>query len=104
MQEVRILWPQHEKNFIVGIHVIGLVASYDGERKESMESQKEAPTQRLLLRVPEAAKALGLGRTKIYELITAGELPVIRVGRAVRVSVTALQKWVEQQGKQQLSA
>jgi excisionase family DNA binding protein len=69
-----------------------------------MESQTEAPTQRLLLRIPEAAKALGLGRTKLYELITAGELPVIRVGRAVRVSVTALQKWVEEQGKQQLSA
>ncbi len=50
-----------------------------------MEKQQEAPTQRLLLRIPEVAKALGLGRTKIYELIAAGELPVIRVGRAVRV-------------------
>ncbi len=69
-----------------------------------MERQQEAPTQRLLLRIPEAAKALGLGRTKIYELIAAGELPVIHVGRAVRVSVTALQKWVEEQNNQSLSA
>ena len=69
-----------------------------------MERQQEAPTQRLLLRIPEVAKALGLGRTKIYELIDAGELPVIHVGRAVRVSVTALQKWVEEQNNQSLSA
>lgn len=69
-----------------------------------MERQQEAPTQRLLLRIPEVAKALGLGRTKIYELIAAGELPVIRVGRAVRVSVTAVQKWVEEQNDQPLSA
>ncbi len=69
-----------------------------------MERQQEAPTQRLLLRIPEVAKALGLGRTKIYELIDAGELPVIRVGRAVRVSVTAVQKWVEEQNNQSLSA
>ncbi len=69
-----------------------------------MERQQEAPTQRLLLRIPEAAKALGLGRTKIYELIAAGELPVIHVGHAVRVSVTALQKWVEEQNNQSLSA
>ncbi len=69
-----------------------------------MERQNEASTQRLLLRIPEVAKALGLGRTKVYELIAAGELPVIRLGRAVRVSVTALQKWVEEQNHQRLSA
>ena len=68
-----------------------------------MESQNEVSTQRLLLRVPEVAKALGLGRTKVYELIATGELPVIRLGRAVRVSVTALQKWVEEREKQSLS-
>ncbi len=68
-----------------------------------MESQNEAPAQRLLLRVPEVAEALGLGRTKVYELIATGELPVIRLGRAVRVSVVALQKWVEEHDKQSLS-
>jgi excisionase family DNA binding protein len=69
-----------------------------------MEHQKEAATQRLLLRIPEVAEALGLGRTKVYELIADGVLPTIRVGRAVRVSVTALQKWVEEQNHQRLSA
>ncbi len=68
-----------------------------------MESQNEVSSQRLLLRVPEVAKALGLGRTKVYELIATGELPVIRLGRAIRVSVTALQKWVEEREKQSLS-
>lgn len=68
-----------------------------------MESQNEVSSQRLLLRVPEVAKALGLGRTKVYELIAAGELPVIRLGRAVRVSVAALQKWVEERDKQSIS-
>lgn len=68
-----------------------------------MESQNEVSSQRLLLRVSEVAKALGLGRTKVYELIAAGELPVIRLGRAVRVPVTALQRWVEEREKQNLS-
>ncbi|HVB25215.1 MAG TPA: AlpA family phage regulatory protein [Ktedonobacteraceae bacterium] len=42
----------------------------------------EQGSRRLLLRIPEVMSTLGLGRTKVYELIAKGELPVIRVGRA----------------------
>ena len=60
-----------------------------------MESPKEVAPQRLLLRIPEVAETLGIGRTKIYEMIARGELPTIHFGRAIRVSATTLQKWVE---------
>jgi excisionase family DNA binding protein len=69
-----------------------------------MESPKEVVPQRLLLRIPEVAETLGIGRTKIYEMIATGELPTIRFGRAVRVSVSTLQKWVEEREQQGLSA
>jgi excisionase family DNA binding protein len=69
-----------------------------------MESPQEGAPQRLLLRIPEVAETLGIGRTKIYELIATGELPTIRVGRAIRISVSTLQKWVEAREQQGLSA
>ena len=69
-----------------------------------MESPKEIAPQRLLLRISEVAEALGIGRTKIYEMIATGELPTVRVGRAVRISVTTLQKWVEQREQQNMPA
>ncbi len=65
-----------------------------------MESTKNVSSSRLLLSVPEVAKSLGLGRTKVYELIATEGLPVVRFGRAVRVSVESLQRWVEQREKQ----
>jgi len=68
-----------------------------------MESPQEGASQRLLLRIPEVAETLGIGRTKIYELIATGELPTIRVGRAVRISVSTLQKWVENREQQGIS-
>ena len=55
-----------------------------------------APTSpnRLLLRVQEAAETLGIGRSKIWEMIWTGELPVVRIGRAVRVPRDELEAWV----------
>ncbi|MFL5707085.1 MAG: helix-turn-helix domain-containing protein [Ktedonobacteraceae bacterium] len=69
-----------------------------------MESDKKGSPFLLLLSIPEAAKTLGLGRTKVYELIATEGLPVVRFGRAVRVSVNSLQQWIEQREKQELSA
>lgn len=49
---------------------------------------------RLLLDSREVATLLGLGRTKVFELMAAGELPVIRIGRSVRVPREALVTWI----------
>ncbi len=50
----------------------------------------------LLLRITEVATTLGLGRTKVFALVRTGELPVIRIGRSVRVPREALQDWIWQ--------
>jgi excisionase family DNA binding protein len=63
----------------------------------------EEMPQPLLLNITQVAKSLGLGRTKVYELIATEGLPVIRFGRAVRVSYVALQEWLAQR-EQKMSA
>ena len=40
---------------------------------------------------------LGIGRTKAYDLVASGELPAIRVGRAIRVRRADLSRWAERQ-------
>jgi len=52
--------------------------------------------EKLLLRPAEAAEAIGIGRSKLYELLADGELPSIRVGGRVRIPVDALRRWVHQ--------
>jgi excisionase family DNA binding protein len=54
-------------------------------------------TLKLLLRPAEVAAALGLGRSKVYELIGRGVLPSIRIGGSVRVPVTELRSWIAAQ-------
>lgn len=55
-----------------------------------------ATVQPLLLTIPQVMQCLGLGRNKVYDLIQKEGLPVLRFGRAVRVSHKALQEWLEQ--------
>jgi excisionase family DNA binding protein len=48
----------------------------------------------LLLKAGDVGKLLGLGRSKVFAMVAAGELPVIRIGRSVRVPRAALERWV----------
>jgi prophage regulatory protein len=60
--------------------------------------QKE--TQRQILRLPTVKGKVGLGRTKIYELISQGLFPApqpIAGSRAVGWDSLAVQAWIDQQ-------
>jgi excisionase family DNA binding protein len=50
----------------------------------------------LLLRAEDVAHRLSLSRATIYSMIANGELPTLRKGRAVRVPLGALERWIEQ--------
>ncbi len=53
--------------------------------------------QPLLLTVEQVAQVLNFSRSKVYELITVGDLPVLRFGKSVRVRVSALEQWLNLQ-------
>jgi excisionase family DNA binding protein len=60
------------------------------------DNDDKPPLQvKLLLTVPEAAEALGIGRSVVYELLLTGELIGIKIGRARRIPVAALETFVE---------
>jgi excisionase family DNA binding protein len=52
-----------------------------------------------VLEVREVAQMLGVGVTKVYEMIRTKELPSIRLGRLVRIPRIALYKWIEERSR-----
>jgi excisionase family DNA binding protein len=48
-----------------------------------------------LLKAKEVAAKLGVGRSKAYEMMERRELPVVRIGTAVRVPSNKLDLWIE---------
>jgi excisionase family DNA binding protein len=59
-----------------------------------MQGIQDTPPQLLLLNIPQVMQVLGLSRSKVHKLIKREGLPVMRFGRAVRISPTALQQWL----------
>ena len=53
--------------------------------------------QRIFYRIPEVAEMLTISRSALYVMIQAGDIPVVRFGRSVRISASALHAWLEQQ-------
>ena len=46
------------------------------------------------LSYPEAQKYVGLGRTKLWEIVSAGEVEAAKIGRAVRISKRGLDEYM----------
>lgn len=63
------------------------------------QQEGEVPSPQLWT-IDQVSRALSLGRTKIYELISKEHLPVQKFGRAVRVSPKQLQQWLETRASQ----
>ena len=56
-----------------------------------------ANVEPLLLRVEEAARLAGVGRSLAYEKVSSGEWPSIVIGRARRVPLEGLRRWVDRE-------
>jgi excisionase family DNA binding protein len=50
---------------------------------------------KLLLTPEETAQVLSIGRSKVYELMSCGNLPSVRIGGSRRVPVDALNRFIE---------
>lgn len=59
-----------------------------------VEHQWALPEFPEVMTVDEAAKFLGLGRSALYDAIGRGEVPHRRIGKAIRLSKTALIAWL----------
>ena len=73
--------------------------SLEYERIKNKLRGKENQRSPILLRASEAAMLLAISPRKLWELTNCGEIPCLRIGRAVRYSVGELECWVKTNSK-----
>lgn len=57
------------------------------------------PPDPICVRINDAARMIGVGRTKLYELIAAGEVETVKLGKSTRVTTASLYDLVRRQRK-----
>ncbi len=68
------------------------------ERKQERDRERElAQEQPVLLTAEQVCRIINLGRSKVYELIAAKQIPSISIGRSRRVLREDLMDWIEKQ-------
>jgi excisionase family DNA binding protein len=65
------------------------------ERAYGVQTEPRTDAGRGLVRVEEAARRLGLGRTKAWELVYSGALHSVTIGRSRRVPISSLHAFVQ---------
>lgn len=60
--------------------------------------------ERDMLRPADIAKKLGITRSRLYQLIADGEIPVTKVGRAYRIPRAAWNRWLRARSHEALAA
>lgn len=48
----------------------------------------------ITLRIPDACRATGIGRSKLYELIKLGEIDTIKIGRITLIPVASIERLI----------
>lgn len=63
------------------------------------ERKTQMAVERKLLRMAEAAEAMAVSRSTVYELAARGEIPTVRIGSSLRVPADALDRWIAERTK-----
>ena len=62
---------------------------------EDIATQEAQFPMPITVRVREACRLTGIGRSKLYELIAAGEIEIVKVGAITLVPVVSLTRFLE---------
>lgn len=84
--------------------LVELLATFDVQM-QNIPMQASAPTK--LLTVKQAAALLGIGTSRMYEMLRRTDhlrIPHIRIGTGYRIPPKALQDWIAGGGKEALAA
>ena len=92
---IRVVHPASQDESAGEVITLEIRVSRRATDRETSDAQTASPPpdESLLLRVEEAAELLSISRTLLYPML-GREIPVVRIGRSVRVPRGALTEYI----------
>ncbi len=76
------------------LSTVGFVGSFSAGAIENMPPLDRKMTHGMFLRIEGVERRLNVSRSSVYRLIRAGELDVVHIGAAIRISEESLDSFV----------
>ena len=61
---------------------------------EQVKAQTALPCEPITVRIAEAIRLTGIGRSKLYELIASGDIETVKIGRCTLITMSSLRALV----------
>ena len=71
-------------------HIVRSRAASEQER-----GQLPTPIEPIAVRIPEATRLTGIGRSKLYELIASGDIETAKIGTCTLITVASLRQLIQ---------
>jgi excisionase family DNA binding protein len=81
------------------LQLLQTVANLNERVLQLAEQRERQQTEALVYTVDQAAKALGVSRAKLYEMLHMPDFPVVEVGHRKLIPRKQLEQWLDQQCK-----
>jgi len=65
------------------------------QAREALAAVGDLPTEPISVRISTAVKLTGIGRSTLYELISAGEIETVKIGRSTLIKYGSLKRLIE---------
>lgn len=79
--------------------VAGKVSRRVATRRAMEFTVMSLPLEPLTVRIAVAVQLTGIGRSKLYELIAAGEIDTVKVGASTLVTVASLRRLIQKRSR-----
>lgn len=77
------------------VHIIKARRRAEPLSSMPVDGQQTITLEPLTVRIPDAVRLTGIGRSKLYELIQSGDIAIVKIGASTLIPIESLRELID---------